>query len=143
MKGCTALMKGVYCYLFIHCCCIQLVHLASRRNSRCFEGEKNKTKFFELSEGYIYSLVPEPHSARCLFRMQIAVGTARAAAFAAQSQVPAAFCLQLPRSGEERGALRLRLAPLCPSVSLCAPLCPSVPPAAPLCPSETRVLARV
>lgn len=77
MKGCALLMKGVYCYLFIHWLLYTINPFGINRKQQMLWRRNSKTKYLELTEGYIYRLVPKPHSVWCLFLMQIEVSGKR------------------------------------------------------------------
>lgn len=66
-------MKGVYCYLFIHWLLYTINPFGINRKQQMLWRRNSKTKYLELTEGYIYRLVPKPHSVWCLFLMQIEV----------------------------------------------------------------------
>lgn len=66
-------MKGVYCYLFIHWLLYTINPFGVNRKQQMLWRRNSKTKYLELTEGYIYRLVPKPHSVWCLFLMQIGV----------------------------------------------------------------------
>lgn len=70
-------MKGVYCYLFIHWLLYTINPFGINRKQQMLWRRNSKTKYLELTEGYIYRLVPKPHSVWCLFLMQIEVSGKR------------------------------------------------------------------